>query len=153
MTTRDSAMIRPGNGQMEIRSPKNRVLAALMCFFFGVFGVHRFYVGKFWTGLFQFFTGGGFGVWFIIDFILILMGRFKDGEGRVLGPPDNQRSSQRNLPPTRNQQSEPRTLPSQDERDGSIEGPEDVDEDLLADPLEKEFEELEKEMSQKETGS
>ena len=55
--------------------------AALLCFFLGIFGIHRFYVGKFATGILQFFTAGGFGIWWIIDFILILLGEFKDEDG------------------------------------------------------------------------
>ena len=34
-------------------SPRSRLATLLLCFFFGVFGVHRFYVGKVGTGLLQ----------------------------------------------------------------------------------------------------
>jgi hypothetical protein len=41
----------------EIGVSEKRILPAfLLCFFFGVFGVHRFYVGKVGTGLLQLFT-------------------------------------------------------------------------------------------------
>lgn len=63
-------------------SPKNRTATLLLCFFLGVLGLHRFYVGKFWTGLIQLLTGGGFGIWWIIDLVLIIIGRFDDDEGR-----------------------------------------------------------------------
>ena len=63
-------------------SPKSRLAALLLCFFFGILGVHRFYVGKVGTGLLQLFTFGGLGVWTIIDFILIIVGAFKDSKGR-----------------------------------------------------------------------
>lgn len=65
-----------------MHSPKNRTAVLLLCFFLGVFGVHRFYVGKFWTGVIQLLTGGGLGIWYIIDLIFIILGRFKDDEGR-----------------------------------------------------------------------
>jgi TM2 domain-containing membrane protein YozV len=43
---------------------QNRILpAALLCFFFGVFGVRRFYVGKIGTGFLELVTFGGFGMW------------------------------------------------------------------------------------------
>ncbi len=59
-----------------------RILPAfLLCFFFGVFGAHRFYVGKIGTGLLQLFTLGGLGIWAIIDFILIIVGAFTDKKG------------------------------------------------------------------------
>ena len=35
-------------------SPKSRIAAALLCFFFGYFGIHNFYVGKIGSGLLQF---------------------------------------------------------------------------------------------------
>ncbi len=65
-------------------SPKSRLAAALLAWFLGVFGVHRFYVGKIGTGLLMLFTLGGFGIWTLIDFIVILVGSFKDKEERVL---------------------------------------------------------------------
>lgn len=63
-------------------SSKSRLAALLLCWFLGVFGVHRFYVGKMWTGVFQLLTVGGFGIWWIIDLVLILLGAFTDAEGR-----------------------------------------------------------------------
>jgi hypothetical protein len=65
-------------------SPKSRLAAALLCWFLGVFGIHRFYVGKVGTGIAMIFTLGGLGVWALIDFIVILVGSFKDKEERVL---------------------------------------------------------------------
>lgn len=62
-------------------SPKNRAVAALLCFFFGIFGVHRFYVGKIGTGLLWLFTGGCFGIGAFIDFIFIICGSFTDSKG------------------------------------------------------------------------
>jgi len=59
-------------------SIKNRLAALLLCFFLGVVGAHRFYVGKIGTGLLYLFTGGLFGVGVIVDFIMILLGSFTD---------------------------------------------------------------------------
>ena len=63
-------------------SDKSRLVAALLCGFFGIFGVHRFYVGKIGTGILMLATCGGLGVWSLVDLILILAGRFRDREGR-----------------------------------------------------------------------
>jgi len=60
------------------------VPAALLCFFLGGLGVHRFYVGKIGTGILMIFTLGGLGIWVIIDFVMILTGSFKDKEGKDL---------------------------------------------------------------------
>lgn len=63
-------------------SPKSRLVTLLLCFFLGAFGVHRFYVGKVGTGILMLFTLGAFGIWMLIDLILIVTGSFKDKEGR-----------------------------------------------------------------------
>ncbi|MFU8805914.1 MAG: TM2 domain-containing protein [Bradymonadaceae bacterium] len=133
MASRENYPVQTRPTAIEVRSPKNRVFAFLMAFFFGVFGVHRFYVGKFWTGLALLFTGGGFGIWWIIDAIIILLGRFKDAEGRVLGPPQYE---YRQIPA---HQAPSRTvLDLETEKD---------DEDVVfEDPLEAEFAQLEREM-------
>lgn len=65
-------------------SPKSRLAAALLAWFLGIFGIHRFYVGKVGTGILMIVTLGGLGIWALIDFIVILVGSFKDKEGRLL---------------------------------------------------------------------
>lgn len=54
-----------------ITSSKSKIIAFILCFFGGVFGLHRFYVGKFGTGLIFLITGGLFGIGWIIDLIKI----------------------------------------------------------------------------------
>jgi serine/threonine protein kinase len=62
-----------------------RILPAfLLGFLFGIFGAHRFYVGKIGTAIFQLLTFGGLGIWATIDWILILCKAFKDKKGRRL---------------------------------------------------------------------
>jgi TM2 domain-containing membrane protein YozV len=68
----------------ENASPKSRTAAVLLCLFFGVLGVHRFYVGKVGTGIIQLLTLGGLGIWAIIDLIIIICGSFKDKSGKVV---------------------------------------------------------------------
>lgn len=54
---------------------------AILAFYFGVFGVHRFYVGKIGTGLLQLFTLGGLGLWALIDQFILAWGAFTDSKG------------------------------------------------------------------------
>ena len=63
------------------RSPRSRLAAALLCFFLGWIGAHRFYVGKIGTGLLMVLTLGGFGLWSLIDLIFIVCGGFTDDAG------------------------------------------------------------------------
>ena len=65
-------------------SDKKMVVAALLCFFIGFLGVHRFYVGKVGTGILMIFTFGGVGIWALVDLIMIITGSFKDKEDRKL---------------------------------------------------------------------
>ena len=65
-------------------SEKERLVTLLLCYFFGGFGGHRFYVGKVGTAIFMIFTFGGLGIWSLVDFIMILVGSFKDKEGKLV---------------------------------------------------------------------
>ena len=65
--------------------PYSRLAAALLCAFLGFRGVHRFYVGKIGTGIAIILTlGGFFGIWPLVDLIMILVGSFRDKENRRL---------------------------------------------------------------------
>ena len=65
-------------------SPKLRLASALFCGFLGTFGVHRFYVGKIGTGILMLITLGGLGIWTVIDFIMIVLGMFRDKQGLLV---------------------------------------------------------------------
>lgn len=77
----------PDNGEYrnhQIVSAKSKGAAAVLCFFFGILGIHRFYVGKVGTGLLWMFTLGLCGLGEIVDFIMILCGSFTDKSGAFL---------------------------------------------------------------------
>lgn len=65
-------------------SPKSRLVALLLCFFVGFLGIHRFYVGKIGTGILMLLTLGFFGLWTLVDLVMIILGLFTDKEGRRL---------------------------------------------------------------------
>lgn len=70
--------------EKERKSRKNKVIAFILCFFFGISGVHYFYVGRFGKGLLYFFTGGLFSIGWILDIFSIASGNFKDADGLLL---------------------------------------------------------------------
>ena len=74
----------PGFRSDKTVSSRSRLAALLLCFFLGVFGVHRFYVGKIGTGVAMIFTFGGLGIWVLIDFIMIIVGGFTDIDGKFV---------------------------------------------------------------------
>jgi len=65
-------------------SEKDWIATLLLCFFLGGFGIHSFYAGKTLIGVLQLITLGGCGIWALIDFILIVIGQYKDGNGRPI---------------------------------------------------------------------
>jgi len=69
---------------MDEVSDKKRLVAFLLCFVIGWAGVHRFYVGKIGTGILMLITFGFFGIWQLIDLVIIIVGAFKDRDGLVV---------------------------------------------------------------------
>ena len=65
-------------------SNQSKTTLAIVCFFLGGLGIHRFMVGKVGTGILMILTLGGFGLWALIDFIMILMGSFTDKDGNKI---------------------------------------------------------------------
>ncbi len=86
-------------------SPKSRLTATLLCGLLGwlawIFGIHRLYLGKTgtgvimlvlsilgWTTIWIFGLGLIFlavgGIWQLVDFILLLSGSMKDGNGQTV---------------------------------------------------------------------
>ena len=67
---------------MSSTSDKSRGIAFMLAIVLGVFGAHRFYVGKTGTALLMLFTFGGMGIWYLYDVIMVASGSFRDAEGR-----------------------------------------------------------------------
>jgi TM2 domain-containing membrane protein YozV len=84
-------------------SSEKKLTILLLCFLVGLFGGHRFYTGKFLSGVIQFLTLCLAGVlihlearplmalpvlssllWWFLDVLLIIMGKFTDKEGRPI---------------------------------------------------------------------
>ena len=65
-------------------SEKNRTVDLLLCIFLGGLGVHRFYEGKIGTGILWLISGGLFGIGWLVDLILIIVGNAKDKQGNKI---------------------------------------------------------------------
>jgi len=66
------------------KSSHSKTTLAIVCFFLGGIGIHRFMVGKVGTGILMLLTLGGLGIWTLIDFIVILTGGFTDKDGNKI---------------------------------------------------------------------
>ncbi len=98
-------LARPITGNPADVSPKSRLTATLLCALLGallcIFGIHRLYLGKTGTGVTQLVLGilgwltiwmyglgllfwAAGGIWQIVDFILLLSGSMKDGNGQTV---------------------------------------------------------------------
>ena len=66
------------------RSKYDWLTVLLLNFFLGCLGIHSFYVGKTGIGVAQLLTAGGCGIWALIDFIMIIAGSYRDGEGKII---------------------------------------------------------------------
>ncbi len=65
---------------------KSKLTAFLLSFFVGVFGVDWFYLSVtnaayIIVGIIKLITFGGFGIWWIVDWIRLLANAFPDGNG------------------------------------------------------------------------
>jgi hypothetical protein len=59
-------------------------VAFFLCVFLGWAGGHRFYCGSTGLGVLYLFTGGLFGIGWLVDLVRIVTGGFTDAEGRRL---------------------------------------------------------------------
>lgn len=74
MTTENNSEFyaRRTNANIEAQAEhKNLAVAWLLWLFFGVLGGHRFYMGNIGMGIAMLLTGGGLGVWTLIDAFFI----------------------------------------------------------------------------------
>ncbi|XWN36814.1 MAG: NINE protein [Balneola sp.] len=66
------------------QSNKSQTIALVLSIFLGGLGLDRFYLGHFGLGFLKFITFGGFGIWWLIDIILIASKNMKDSNGLPL---------------------------------------------------------------------
>ena len=66
------------------KSDKGFMPVLLLCLFFGGLGIHAFYAGRIVKGILMLITLGGFGIWTLIDLIMIATQNFEDKQGRKI---------------------------------------------------------------------
>lgn len=68
----------------ERRSSRSRTIALLLCFFLGIFGVHKFYLGRIGMGILYILTYGFFGIGWLVDMCVLIFGSPRDKDGYKL---------------------------------------------------------------------
>ncbi len=63
-------------------SERSRGVALALALVGGVFGLHRFYVGRTQSAVWMCLTLGGGGILYLYDLVVVAAGDFTDGEGR-----------------------------------------------------------------------
>ena len=63
---------------------KSKTTALILSILLGELGVDRFYLGNVGLGILKLITAGGFGIWWLIDLILIATGKMTAKDGSEL---------------------------------------------------------------------
>ncbi len=71
-------------GGLKAGGGKDWLVALLLSIFLGGLGVDRFYLGYIGLGILKLITAGGFGIWWLIDVILIATNKLNDSNGKEL---------------------------------------------------------------------
>jgi len=67
-----------------MRSDRYYGVTVVLVVLFGYIGAHRFYAGRNITAVVQAITLGGFGVWWVIDILVVSLGQFRDVSDRYI---------------------------------------------------------------------
>jgi TM2 domain-containing membrane protein YozV len=60
------------------------MLAVLLSVFLGTLGIDRFYLGYTGLGVLKLLTCGGFGLWWVIDAVMLVVNGLPDAQGKPL---------------------------------------------------------------------
>lgn len=65
----------------KVAGQRDWIIAVLLSSFLGFWGADRFYLGRIGSGIVKLLTLGGFGIWAIVDSILIIGNKLPDAKG------------------------------------------------------------------------
>jgi TM2 domain-containing membrane protein YozV len=68
-------------------SEKSWTVTLCLSLCLGIVGADRFYLDSLSLGLLKLISCGGFGLWWLIDLVLLFSGNMKDGHGGVVRRP------------------------------------------------------------------
>lgn len=74
----------PDNESKSHNQQRHFLAVFFLSFMWGSFGVDRFYLGKVGSGILKLLTLGGFGIWTLIDLVLIMSGAMRDKQGNEM---------------------------------------------------------------------
>lgn len=74
-------MCPPRKREEEENTLKSKTTAIILSVLLGQLGVDRFYLGYVGLGVVKLITCGGFGIWWLIDLIMICTGSLKPADG------------------------------------------------------------------------
>lgn len=74
------------SGTGPCQNPKKQLFAVIFSWIFGELGIDRFYTGYVALGILKLLTGGGCGLWYLIDGILFTMNAIPSQDGCPLVP-------------------------------------------------------------------
>ncbi len=74
----EAGRVMAGNGR------KSWMLAVLLSVFLGTLGIDRFYLGYTGLGVLKLLTCGGFGLWWVIDAVMLFVNGLPDAQGKPL---------------------------------------------------------------------
>jgi len=84
MSAKQTSQPLPPSANPSTEGSRDYLVAAMLSLFLGPLAIDRFYLGYTGLGVVKLLTLGGFGIWALIDLILIVTNEMKDSDGRTM---------------------------------------------------------------------